>query len=194
MAIRVKLSDATIELGGNFNSALQFVKGFSGRKYDPATKTWTVPTSISEFQKHNRFPTEILSGNGGNRYASGNHVTKFGNAYSRDEWDATQEARSVEAKVAADFAKEKVALDSQFRQRLADIGLSENAIGLLASKPFDTEEMEEAGRIHFSSDERRTEIYAAIKWFRSEMERVWRAEDSAVEAANERIWSKYDFE
>jgi hypothetical protein len=194
MAIRINLKDATVELGGNFNSALRFVKGFSGRKYDPTTKTWTVPTTISEFQKFNTFPTEIISGNGGNRYASGNHVTKFGNAYSRDEWDATQEAWSAKAEIASSTAKHEVALDSQVREKLSAIGLSDNAVSLLASKPFDIEEMEEAGRIRFSSDERRAEIYAIIEWFRSEKVRVWQEEDNAVEAANERIWSKYDFE
>jgi hypothetical protein len=38
MAITVKLNDMTVTVGGDFQSALAFVKSFNGRRFDAATK------------------------------------------------------------------------------------------------------------------------------------------------------------
>jgi len=44
--IYVKCNDGSLKLGGDFNSALAYVKSFPGRKYDWAEKIWRIPADV----------------------------------------------------------------------------------------------------------------------------------------------------
>lgn len=101
MGIKVRLSDGSAEVGGGFEAALGFVKALPGRQYDPATKAWVVPMSLADFLARCSLPAEY----GGAAYRSGRmesgHQTRWGNRYSRTEWEAQREADVAEREVRA---------------------------------------------------------------------------------------------
>ena len=193
MGIKIKCSDGMIEIGGDFQGALALVKSIDGRQYDPATKIWTVPVSIHRFDslKIGR-PVNVLSGDERGRFRSGDHHTRYGNVYSRDEWAATTEANQAEGEVGRQFEGREAEIEAKYRQQLAGLGIDEQMAGTILSWRF--EDLVESGQIKFSSPEREQAIWAIRNAHADEMMEVWRAEDDAKEAARERIWGKYGLE
>ncbi len=193
MAITVKLQDGTVSVGGEFNRALSFVKGLTGRRFDGATRTWTVPMGLTEFGQRCSLPYDVLGGNGTGHNASGNHVTRYGNAYSREEWTATKEARRAESRVADEFAPKFDALKAELCSRIQAAGLSDAAVKFLASGThiFEIEDLEEMRAIKFSSAERRAAVLAVAKWYDGEYVKLHNAEQDAMEGERERIFEHY---
>ena len=190
MGVKVKLTDGEVELGGNFQSALSFVRGFTGRSHDPSTKTWTIPITLKEFGKHNSFPTEVLGSKGRHgRYVAGNHITKYGTVYSADEWDANKRAWKAEAEISSGFSGSYQDAESKFRQALAEIGVSQQGISVLVRNTWDLEEMVEFGRIKFASQEHERQVMAAVESYRQALEQTGQQEDDAIAAAQENIFN-----
>jgi len=191
MGIKVNLEDGMVEIGGNFQGALAFVKRQKGREYDPATKTWTVPQTIKDFVGWNRagLPIDIMSGDNSNRYGDGNHVTRYGNVYSRDEWDAQKEAWKAEGEIAAKYAPENAQNDRLFAEALREVGVSEKGIRMIRAYIWDLEEVE-GYRIKFSSPERRKQIYAIVEAYRKRQEEIWESQEAEEEARTIEIYER----
>jgi len=191
MAIKVNLKDGVIEVGGNFQNALAFIKRQDDRKYDPATKTWTIPQTIKEFIDYNRtgFPIDILSGDNSNRYGDGNHVTRYGNVYGCDEWDAQKEAWKAEGEIEAKYQSDKTENDRLFSEALREVGVSEKGIRMIRAHIWDLEEVE-GYRIKFSGPERREQIFAIVEAYRERQEEIWRKQEDEQEARTVEIYER----
>jgi hypothetical protein len=194
MAITVKLQNGTVSVGGEFKTALAFVKSLPGRRFDGATKTWTVAMGLEDFGKRCRLPYDILAGqNSQARLQSGNHVTRYGTAYTRSEWDANKAVWVAERKISAEFGDKFSALKRELRDRLEGIGLSDRAVDFLMAREniFSIEELEERGAVKFSSEERRAAVLAVAKWYGDEFVKLGDAERDAIETEQERIFARY---
>lgn len=190
MSIKVKVNDGAVEVGGSFEKALGFVKAQAGRKYDPATKTWTVPLSYKEFRAQAAAYGLPLD-NGAE------HVTRYGNRYSRDEWAAQQAADKAASEAgremmpAVDAAKAAYmrqvmdalsVLGDEVARKLYDLFMRPNA----RAGHLSLDEAERMGLIKFSSPARREAVAAAVKAARAvDYSPVLKAEE-AVEDAEER--------
>ena len=188
MAIKVKLQDGKIQVGGNFNAALAYVKGKDGRRYDVAAKTWTVPATVESFMRNCSLPTEILEGDGSARYGDGNHVTKWGNVYSGEEWDAQKDVWAAEKRIGGDHASQYEASRKRFQADLAALGMSGAAARMLESHIWDCEDAE-GYRLKFSSQARRDEVFAVVEARRGRDCAIGEAEDAVTDAERERIFS-----
>jgi len=193
MGIKVQCSDGLIEIGGDFNHALAMVKAISGRKYDSSTKIWTVPVEMKSFDSlKTGLPVDVLSGNQQGRFQSGGHQTRYGNTYSRNEWDAFREGERAATRAGEKFGDLMAEVEAKFRQQLADLGLSPQVIKVVLSYDFD--DLVEAGKIQFSSEERRQKIEAIRELYSNEMYKITMAEVDAQEAAREQVYDKYGLE
>lgn len=186
MAITVKLSDATISLGGDFAFALACVKGVPGRAYDSATKTWRVPITLLQFQGVARgLPIDVVSSAAGR---SGQHITRYGNKYSAAEWDAK---RAVDALVVPSAIAQRCQQreDAAWQAFVAVIGDEAKArqIDAVLQRYGSAEEAEEYGRIRFSSPARRAEIAAAWEQYLTEYLKSSEEGDDWLAAETERI-------
>lgn len=214
MAIKVKLNDGNAEVGGEFNRALSFVKGFEGRKYDAATKTWTVPMSVHDFIgrcNSSLLPVEYsgVVGTVQPRHESG-HQTKYGNRYSNDEWQAMNEARKVGGEAAAKLqdkveAAEKALREAQMSLLLAATGGNTEAAGKLYrtfvgfNARFGTlsvEEVEANGGIQFSSAARRTAVIEAVDACHNHpllkaLLDAWQEQEDAESVAQAEVYDRY---
>ena len=191
MAIKVSLNDGIVEVGGNFQSALAFVKRQDGRKYDPTTKTWTVPQTVKEFIGWNNagLPIDIVSGDNSNRYGDGNHVTRYGNVYSRDEWDAQKEVWKAEGEIEAKYASEELENGRLFSEAMRSAGVSEEGIRMIRAHIWDFEEVE-GYRLQFSSPERREQIFNIVEAYRKRQEEVWKKQENEQEARTVEIYER----
>lgn len=191
MGIKVKLNDGTVEVGGEFKSALAWVKSFEGRQYDPATKTWTVPTTLREFDKKNsRFPMDVLSGNGSSRTQTGDHHTRYGNVWAEEEWDAQKKVWATEGKIGQEYAGEYEEAENQLRNNLKEAGVSEAGINMIVSRVWDFSDMIEFGKFQFTSKEREAEITAIVEEYYVEFFQITEAEQNEIDAQTERIWEE----
>lgn len=213
MAIKVNLADGNAEVGGEFNSALAFVKSFDGRKYDAAVKTWTVPVKLAEFLKRAEgrgLPTEYS----GAAYPTGRresgHQTRYGNRYDNSEWAAMGEARQAgsaagqamqeqveaaekalrEAQMA--FLLKAVEGNAQVAEQLYRSFVGFNARWLMWS----VEEVEAAGAIQFSSPARREAVIKAVEAARDNnllkgVLQAWQDQEDARVLAEQEIYEKY---
>ena len=192
MAIKVKLTDGLIEVGGEFKGALAFVKGHEGRRYDPATKIWMVAMTLKDFIAYNRpgLPIEILSGNGSQRYQSGSHITRYGTSWGEEEWSAQKKVWSAESKIDNKYAGPSGANERQLKDDLLSIGVAERGATYLISRMWRLEDDEEFGKVQFSSPERRQQIYAAIEAYREREEAIERQRQDEIDAHAEAIWEQ----
>jgi len=190
MAITVKLSDATISLGGDFATALACVKGVPGRAYNGATKTWSVPQTLHQFQAVARgLPIDVVSSASAGR--SGQHITRYGSKYSAAEWDAK---RAVDALVvpSAIAARCQQREDAAWQSFVAVIGDEAKArqIDAVLQRYGSAEEAEEYGRIRFSSPARRTEIAAAWEQYLTAYLKASEEGDDWLAAETARIYDE----
>lgn len=156
MAINVQLIDALVQVGGNFQDALAFVKSFQHLPFDRERKLWTLPTTdLKTFQARCTFPFDIASASQSHR--SGEHVTRYGTRYSRDAWEAKRAFDALvppDALVDAAQANEAAA-EAAFLASLRVFGYSDALIARLRSiyDRFvgDLDEAEELGYVQFSA-------------------------------------------
>lgn len=184
MAIKVKLADGTVEVGGEFKAALEFIKGQVGRKWDAASKTWSVPQAVEQFRKGCSFPLTL---------PGGDHVTRYGTRYERNEWACLQEESQAERAVARPYLDKTDEAMAEFRRKLEAAGLSERGIGIVVNYQGMLDAAERDGMIGFSSPARRSEIEAICQGWHAEMDRLTRDLDDATHAAKENIAKKYGF-
>lgn len=188
MGIKVNLTDGQVELGGDFWRALAFVKAIEGRSYDGPTKTWTVPMTLQEFDsKNHAFPMDVLVGNSSNRNQTGAHHTRYGNVYTRDEWDANKAIWKMEAEVERKYAPEIDAVKIDFVKALVDEGISENAARSVLALAWDFEEAVDRGKIQFSSQARQQLVGDSLAIYRKASEEVWTAKAAEIEARTNQI-------
>ena len=167
--ITVKLQDQTVRVGGDFQAALRWVKGFQGRTYDPQAKTWTIPTTYVEFKKASRFPLDI---------DGSDHVTKYGNVYSRDEWDTNKAIWKTQQEVADKFFDEHASNRHWLQEELRSIGVSEQGIRYINARHWDLEMDIDSGRIQFSTPQRHEQVLALVEKFHK-MEDATSAQEEA---------------
>lgn len=156
MAINVQLIDALVQVGGNFQDALAFVKSFQHMPFDRERKLWALPaTDLKTFQARCTFPFDIASASQSHR--SGEHVTRYGTRYSRDAWEAKRASDALvppDALVDAAQAN-KAAAEAAFLASLRVFGYSDALIARLRSiyDRFvgDLDEAEELGYVQFSA-------------------------------------------
>lgn len=186
MGIKVQLQDAKVEIGGQFQEALKWVKSLPGRKYDPATKTWSVPMDLKAFRVACALPLNILSGS-----QAGVHVTRYGNPYGGSEWAADRSGRKAEQDALrrhhSETYRQLAALKDELEQRIASLTMSERGKAFLAqflvSSDDDLADLEEDGRIAFSSEEVRTQAYAIEQWYADAVARIYFEEDAVASQA-----------
>ncbi|HEU5013936.1 MAG TPA: hypothetical protein VFT66_15555 [Roseiflexaceae bacterium] len=195
--LTVKLTDATVQVGGDFQNALAFIKSFDGRRYDGATKVWTVPTTLKAFAARCSFPYDVAAASGDARHRSGEHVTRWGTRYRGDEWSAKREYAAMQPPAAL-IAEEQTKRDAAEQALIATLrgfGLDDNGIarlrGLYDRCMGNLSEAEALGKIRFSSPERRAAVEAAFDAYYD----AWNNADEGVEDymdyEHRRIHEKY---
>ena len=170
MAINVQLIDALVQVGGNFQDALAFVKSFQHLPFDRERKLWTLPiTDLKTFQARCTFPFDIASASQSHR--SGEHVTRYGTRYSRDAWEAKRASDALvppDALVDAAQAN-KAAAEAAFLASLRVFGYSDALIARLRSiyDRFvgDLDEAEELGYVTFPVPGRKQQIEAIFETY-----------------------------
>ncbi len=180
--VRVVLTDGMVNIGGGFQEALSCVKVLPGRQYDPARKVWVVGLSLREFATRCWLPFDIENGIDTVRLSTGRHITRYGNSYSREEWDAVEEFHQAEGRIREEFAPRFATLRQEAIERLSAAGLSDQAIAFLmrSGAIFEVEFHEEIGQISFSSEERRAAVLSVAAWYGCEYEKLARAEQDAI--------------
>ena len=188
MPITVKLTDAMVSLGGDFAVALARVKAISGRAYDSSTKTWSVPQTLLQFQKEvSGLPVDVLSA--ANPARSGQHITRYGNKYSRAEWAAKRavDALVVPAEIVARVEAREQAAWQAFVAVIGDEAKAKQASAVL-QRYESAAEAEEYGRIKFSSTARRAEIDAAWDAYQTALYRADQEAKDWIDAETHRIY------
>ena len=181
--ITVSTKTGTIKVGGDFNQALTFIKGIQGRKFDGATKTWNVPLTAQELKtRMSGFPVEM---------PNGDHVTRYGNRYARNEWDAKCEAEKVN--VTHDENRRAVR-----QQMIAELGewIQADKIAFVANliESFQLAGMMEYGKVKFSTPEKEAAILAIDDRYNAAMSKIIDAEEEEEAAKIERIYERYGVE
>jgi hypothetical protein len=188
MAITVKLNDMTVTVGGDFQSALAFVKSFNGRRFDAATKTWIVPTTSKEFRQGCTLPLDL---------GTGEHITSWGTRYSGSEWDAKHERDNitVPAGIVAQVAAAERAAEQALIDTLRALGMNDATIAKLRGihNRFhgDLDLAVEMGKIVFSSAARRQAIENAFEAWETAYLKAQDAADDYIAAEERRIDEKY---
>lgn len=188
MAVMVKLNDATVSVGGDFNAALAYVKGFAGRRFDGATKMWIVPAALKDFTPI--APMDIISGQRG-----GQHVTRYGTRYSSQEWRLEQELHNAQAPIEAVRAS-AAAQDAAERALVAALGMPEATVarmkGIELRCSGDWDEAVAAGWIKFSSPERRAAVETAFEAYHTAMCAALDIETAARQDVEQAIRERYE--
>lgn len=197
MSIKVKLQDGNAEVGGDFNAALSFVKGLPGRHYDAASKTWTVDMPLVDFLSRCSLPCDYSGAAYKNGRVEDGHRTRYGNHYSRNEWDARRDADKAERDAraplqdAVDEAK-RALRDAQIALLVeAAEGNAEAAQRLHAAfvapmgrcYDMDVAEAESLGLVRFTSSVKRQRVTAAIEAAREHP--LHKAVDAAEQAQDD---------
>ena len=157
--IRVTCTDGTIELGGRFEDALATVKAVSGRKYDGATKVWTVPVQMAQVPG----PWEALQGS--ESLPTGTRRATHGNL-----WTPQEQAEDVEQRRQDDLywveqdRKEETAVD-ELRIALAAAGCDLASLEKLVLHHARFEELVEQGIIHFTDEAKAQRVRRAFAAF-----------------------------
>ena len=167
MGIRLQVRDGMVEIRGSFEAALSFVRGLPGRRYDPATRTWTAAVSLGDLRQRTYLPIEVL-GSQRRCPAAGDHITRYGNVYSREEWREAQQ----EFKAEAEQGQRLAAAEREAARRLLAAGVPAEAVERLIPRLWELKELAEEGAIRFSSEERRQAVMAVAEWFGAEVERI----------------------
>ena len=181
--ITVSTKTGTVKVGGDFNQALTFIKNIAGRKFDGATKTWSVPLTAQELKaKMSGFPVEM---------PDGSHVTRYGNSYAANEWAAKCETDKVsvthqDARAAA-------------RQRMIEeLGkwIQGDKVAFVANliESLHLTDMMEYGKVQFSSPEKKAAILAIDDQYNADMSKIIDDEDDEEAVAIERIHERYGVE
>lgn len=199
MAVTVKLTNATVSLGGEFSSALALVKSLPGRRYDSATKVNMVSIGLKEFSAVaavHGLPFDVQSS--AEAFRSGEHVTRWGTRYSRDEWDAMREGDKAAAAAAQAARPQVVAAEAEVRAELQRRALENAPNAEIARKMAALVEADggmgealERGLVKFSTPERKAAWLAIDEWYWNAMWQAGEAERDAECAARERVAQQY---
>ncbi len=185
MAIQLHLKDGSILVGGDFKSALAYVKAIAGFKWNPGEKRWENPAMDTKEARSlfAGFPLDVAGGTG--QY----HQTVYGNKYSKNEWDAMGAANKAERTARSSFDDKWNALEREATARLDELGVARAHQAAMMS--FDFEDNVERGAIQFTSPARRAALFTFNAWYLGEKSRLMDAEDNAGEYAREQVWDRY---
>jgi hypothetical protein len=187
MSITVKLNDMTIRVGGDFQTALAFVKSFPGRSYDRETKVWVVPTTSKEFRGRCSLPLDLGDG----------HITSWGTRYSTSEWRAKIERDTIKvpAKIVAQVTAAEQAAEQQLIDALRGLGMDDATIvklrGVYDRFHGDLGLAAEMGKIIFTSEERQQAIETAFEAHSWAYLRAQEIADDFIAAQERQIDEKY---
>lgn len=184
MPIKAQFEDALVSIGGDFHAAKEWVKAFKGRRYDGATQTWHVPAVWVDVQPDCRYPVDVLSGPRGPE-----HITRYGTRHPAGHWEAQQETRKANERIAAAFRPRFAALERELRERLAATGLSDQAVAKCVEilRWRTLEEAEAEREIQFSSQQRRQALLAIQQWHVAAYESLFGEQAQAQADAERRI-------
>lgn len=190
MALTVKLTDATVQVGGNFQQALGFVKRIDGRTFDGTTKTWSVPVDLKAFRRLCSLPLDIIAGGG---VQAGRHITRYGSVYDRNEWEAKQATPAAVEAATASFPSQFAALEQELAGRVAACGFAPHLVPRITSiiASMQLEEMEEVGQVRYSTPERREQTHEINKWYGDEWIKIHEREQDAATMAEEAVFVRY---
>lgn len=186
--ITVNCSDGKISIGGDFNAAKSFIKN-CGAHFNGATKEWSIGESIKKFDPLNGFPfpVDVLSGSNG-RMSSGDHVTRYGNSYTRNEWNAKIESEKVS--LSHKFQPRFDTLKGELISKLQPLTPDDKIARIIDS--FDgIDEMVSRGALIFSSPEKERAIREIENWYDSAKSALYQEQDDAETAIKEQIYDKY---
>ncbi len=178
--ITVQTTTGTCKVGGDFNSALAQIKAISGREFDSQTRTWSVPLTAEELKKKLHFlPVDL---------PNGQHITRYGNRYERNEWQATQEA----GKVRVEHTDARDDLRMWLKAELTK-WIDASKVGVVGGliEMAQLEDRIEYGSVQFSTPEKAAAITAINEEYWQRRHEIMVAEEDAEEAIKDRIYDKY---
>lgn len=187
--ITVNCKDGKIQIGGNFDSAKAIVKAMGG-KFDWNSKEWTVTCPVKEFDPLRiGLPVDVISGEQNGRMASGNHATRYGNVYSRNEWNATQEAGKVS--LHEEYQPKHDALKNELRAKLTAFNpaSADRLYPIISGLELDI--YIEQGVVQFTSPEREQALRAIEDWFCDAQTALFREQDDREQSIKEAIFEKH---
>jgi hypothetical protein len=178
--IRVQLADATIKVGGDFQTQKNLIKG-SGARWNPTARLWESKKSLQDWYIK---PYDIEQG-----AESGDHVTRYGTHYTGAEWSGIQATNKAKAEISAQFQPQRDALKRELRDRLITIGISDESVNRLLPilQTCDLEFQVEGGRIQFSTPERAKQVNTIQDWYADAVGKLAMDELDAQSAAEERL-------
>jgi hypothetical protein len=186
--IQVKLEHETVYIGGNFQDALKFVKGFEGRTYNPETKTWTVPISKKEFLKSAAFhslPVDL---------SNGDHQTAYGNIHEADMWNTEKKVWNAQGQIASKYAEAEEALEKSTVEKLQAIKVDEKFINLLVLNHFCLEAVMDRYNVKFRSAQRQVRIETILNEHVEAYDQLLSRQIDENEAITERIMEEAGYE
>ena len=178
--IRVKLQDAMIRVGGNFQEQKGRIKG-SGARWNPTTKVWESTRLLKDWLIT---PYDIEQG-----AESGDHVTRYGTHYSGAEWSYLKGVQEVTATVAQTFHPRREGLKQALREQLSAIGLPAEAVSFVsrAIEQARLASYEDVGRLQYSTVERGGQIHRIDEHYWEALHELTMDEMDAQAAAEERL-------
>ncbi len=176
--IQVKSEQETIEIHGDFATALRFVKAAPGRRYDAATKTWLVsPAALKAL-------TRAIDGTSGRCVRWTGDEREARARYARGQAAASAARASVEA----EQATIRAATDAWLTTSLEAI-FPGKSVARLAAIIQDPElgilEAEERGKVAFRDQSQRQRALDVEDEYQRRMSALDMAADDAAWAAEE---------
>lgn len=191
-SITVHCTDGTIRLNGDFQSRLAEVKALKNRKYDGASKAWTVDAPMAYFSGY-----DVVRSADAAKH-TGDHVTRYGTTYTSNEWSGLQAGREAKAQAAAAFAPEynrrKGEAETTLRSALLAAGSNpdtlERLIGVIQSGDKFWR-LVEARQIRFQTPGRQALVEAAVEAYEEALGRLALDADDRETAAEEAAYDAH---
>jgi len=155
--IKVHTQNERVEVGGNFQEALQMIKAIEGREYNPSTKTWTIPLTTQEFLKHAAFyriPVDT------NEF----HYTSYGTPWENEDWNTQKQVWNAQSKVDRKINDAIWEAQRSSDEALRLIGITEQGlITFLLENCYDEEKI--LARVQFTSARKQEKVMKVIDEF-----------------------------
>lgn len=188
--IKVQATDGgIIEVGGDFARALSMVKSLPVARFDGTRKVWTVQATAAEIARTcttYQVPCDL---------PSGDHRTRYGNGYTRHEWEAQAAMRKAETQVRDEMRPAEDAAAAWLDEQLSAYCGSAPAAQVVRIRrwivEYELEEAIEMGDIRFRSDARRDELLAIVRAYEDRMGAITEEALNREQAAREHIEQEY---
>lgn len=176
MTIKIKGLDFSGEIGGQFQDALDFVKGLKSRRFNEATRTWLIDLTKEEFR--GRVMGRPLPMD----YDDGTHRTAWGNTHQAREWTDRSRFSAREKKhedrVDALRAELQKPVAAELLLRISAFVEGRSQAQGLGTSAAAVKAMEQAirtlslDRLRFATEARQVEAEAIQTWYGNALEEV----------------------